>query len=143
MVGGERSGETPQKCSPQKELRLVSVAFGVCDDLRQAGIPVVYAGSSFGGLSKGASGAIAFHAPYEDESAGVYVKWNPSPEMMRQVIRPEGPDLRVIALGSTATEVMRAALRSILEAAGWDVSDYLNSPSGEVYLRVVAKLSAG
>ncbi|MFJ4693944.1 hypothetical protein [Streptomyces sp. NPDC088766] len=113
------------------------------DDLRQAGISAVFAGSSFDGLSRGIAGAVVFHAPYCDESAGVYVKWTPSQELMRQVIRPEGPDPRALALGSATQEAMNTALLGILRAAGWEASHYSNSVTGESYLKVLKTFSAG
>ncbi|MFH8800588.1 hypothetical protein ACH4F6_13470 [Streptomyces sp. NPDC017936] len=142
MTGTEDSSGVPRRCSPEAELILVRVALGVTDDLRQAGIAAVYAGSSFDGLSRGIAGAVVFHAPYSDESAGVYVKWMPSQELMRQVVRPEGPDPRALALGTAAQEAMNTALIGILGAAGWEASDYFNSVTGESCLKV-AKSSSG
>lgn len=130
------TGGFPRRCGPSTELRLVGVAIRVRDDLRRVGIPAVYAGSSFDGLSQGISGAAVFHTPRDDESCGVYVKWMSSPELLARITRREGPDPQAIALGAAAAESMLAALRSILSAAGWEVSDYLNSVSGELYLRV-------
>lgn len=136
MTGTDDAGGAPHRCDPLTELRLVRIALGVCDDLTQAGIPAAYAGSSFDGLSRAASGAVVFHAPYNDESAGVYVKWVPHPVLLGQILRPEGPDPRALAVGSAASEAMRQALRGILGAADWRASEYTNSATGELYLKI-------
>ncbi|MET9427101.1 MULTISPECIES: hypothetical protein [unclassified Streptomyces] len=131
------SGGAPQRCAPDVEMRLVRIALAVTDTLRHAGIPAVYAGASYDGLSPGLSGAVVFHAPYSDEAAGVYVYWMSSPALVQQIIRPEGPDPQAVALGSAAQEAMHTALRTILGAGGWQVTEHMNSASGEEYLRVL------
>ncbi|MEW2253379.1 hypothetical protein AB0907_39470 [Streptomyces sp. NPDC006975] len=82
------------------------------------------------------SGAVVFHAPYSDDSAGVYVKWAPHPELTRQLLGPGGPDPWALAVGSAAAEAMRSAARTILGAAGWFASEYANSAGGELYLKI-------
>ncbi|QES51827.1 hypothetical protein DEJ50_32225 [Streptomyces venezuelae] len=123
-------------------MRLVRLAFAVSDTLRHVGMPAVYAGSSYDGLSTGVSGAVVFHAPYTDASAGVYVHWMPSPALLQQVTRPEGPDPQAVALGSAAQQAMHTAIRGILTAGGWQVTDHFNSAAGEDYLKVTTAPAA-
>ncbi|MCT7352191.1 hypothetical protein N4P33_08385 [Streptomyces sp. 15-116A] len=139
MTGIDEAGGAPERCGPLAELRLARMALAVCEDLALAGMPAAYAGSSFDGLSRAVSGAVVFHAPYNDESAGVYVKWEPHPMLVGQILRPEASDTRALAVGSAAAEAMRQALCKVLGAAGWAAWEYTNSVTGELYLKVGEK----
>lgn len=111
-----------RRVGPADEALLRRAAEEVASDLRFAGLPVTQLGDSSAGPDLEYSGAGVFYDPFKDgASLGVFVTWNCSQELHTAAISGGDAAGRSIAIGGTAMDAMREAIKQILTVAGWGV----------------------
>jgi hypothetical protein len=111
------------RVSPERENELRAVAQQLEADLRYVGLEAVQAGDCFSGSADLQVGFVVYYDPSaeDDESAGVFVRWRPSSELLTAAAESGDVDSRPVVVGGVALDAMLDTLQKILQALGWQV----------------------
>lgn len=112
-----------ERVNSDEESNLLRLAQALEADLRFVGIDVVQTGDYFSGSADLQDGFVIFYDPSaaDDASAGVFVRWRPSSELLAAARESGDMDSMPVVVGGLAMEAMTETLQKIMEAMGWQV----------------------
>jgi hypothetical protein len=112
------------RVSPDRENELRATAHQLEADLKYVGLEAVQAGDYFSGAADLQDGFVVYYDPSaeeDDDSAGVFVRWRPSSELLAAAAASGDANSRPVVVGSVALDAMLETLDRILQALGWQV----------------------
>jgi hypothetical protein len=113
-----------ERVPPDEEAKLEESALAVAADLRFIGLEVEEAGDSWTGYKDELEGFVVYYDPSARQGeTGVYVEWKPSAALIDAVSKSAGTDTRITNMLVDSIDAMAEALRTILEASGWQASE--------------------